>query len=95
MYTNLGLAQPEQNLVSQTKPSAGMDFSIMSNPTPLLLIPLSILVYFSFKNIPCILRATSDCTVITNPKIAESKPKQDVPKMYTCCKMEYFIIFKV
>ena len=28
-------------------------------------------------------------------QIAESKPKQDVPKMYTCCKMEYSGFFKV
>ena len=33
--------QPKQNLDFQTKPSAEMDFSIMSNPIPFLLIPPS------------------------------------------------------
>ena len=34
-------SQPKQNLVFQTKPSAETDFSIMSNPIPLLLSPPS------------------------------------------------------
>ena len=69
--------QPEQILVFQTKPSVKTDFSIMSDP-----IPPSILIYFSFKNTYCILRAFTTYCANTKLKWLICKRKPVVQKSY-------------
>ena len=77
MYTNLSLASPEQNLVFQTKPSAKTD----QPPPP---HPPSNFDLFFIQKYPLYTKGHFGLYCHYNPQIAESKPKQDVPKMYTC-----------